>query len=108
MLLVSSKRQKGGKKDLKKKDGINRGKKDLSKVMCFRCHGMGHYVRQCPLNKNGKGEKQVATKTVEGAEQLTSQFEIAFSMDSCLSTNMVSSVGQYVDSGALRHMTDDR
>ena len=29
-------------------------------------------------------------------------------MDSCLSTNIVSSVGWYVDNGASRHMTFNR
>jgi hypothetical protein len=47
--------------------------------------------------------KQVVAGTVAGVEEMTSQFETAFSMASCLSSNIVSSVGWYVDSGASRH-----
>jgi hypothetical protein len=36
------------------------------------------------------------------------KFETTFSMVSCLSSNIMSSVGWYVDSGALRHMTYDK
>ena len=39
---------------------------------------------------------------------MTSLFDTSFSMDSCLSTNIVSSVGWYVDNGASRHMTFNR
>jgi hypothetical protein len=69
---------------------------------------MGHYASQCPLKKKGKGVKQVVVGTVAGVEEINSQFETTFSMASCLSSNIVSSVGWYVDSGASRHMTYDR
>jgi hypothetical protein len=45
---------------------------------------------------------------VVGVDELTSQVEIAFSMVFCISSNIVSSVGWYVDSGALRHMTYEK
>jgi hypothetical protein len=51
--------KKGSKKGYKKKAQGTR-KKDLSKMMCFQCHEMGHYANQCPLKKKGKRKKQVA------------------------------------------------
>jgi hypothetical protein len=74
--------------------------------MCFQYDEMGHYTRQSPLNK-GKGVRQIVIGTVSGVEDMTSQFEIVFSMNYCLSYNIVFSVGWYVDSGALRHITCD-
>jgi hypothetical protein len=38
------KAKKNSKKVYEKNDGTNTGKKDLSKVMFFRCHEMGHYA----------------------------------------------------------------
>jgi hypothetical protein len=36
--------------------------------MCFRCHEMGHYARQCSLKKV-KGMKQVSVRTVAGVDE---------------------------------------
>lgn len=80
-------------------------KKDFSKVMCFRCHEMGHYASQCP-KKKGKA-RQVAAGTVASVDEDSYPFEIAFSMVSCFSSNTMSSVRWYVDSGASRDMTYD-
>jgi hypothetical protein len=52
---VITKTKKGSKKGFKK-DGADIGK-DLSRVIYFLCHEMGHYVGQCPLKKKGKGVK---------------------------------------------------
>jgi hypothetical protein len=46
--------------------------------------------------------------TIAGVDELSSQLETTFSMVSCLSSNIVSSVGWYVDNGASRHMTYDK
>ena len=53
---------------------------------------MGHDAGQCPLKKRVKGMKQVVAGTVAGVEEMTSQFETAFSMAYFLSSNIVSSV----------------
>jgi len=57
------KTKKGTKKGFKK-EGTDTGK-DLNKVMCFRCHEMGHYAGQCPLKKKGKGVKQVVAGNMQ-------------------------------------------
>ena len=44
----------------------------------------------------------------QAADEMISQFDTSFSMDSCLSTNIVSSVGWHVDNGASRHMMFNR
>jgi hypothetical protein len=69
---------------------------------------MGHYVGQCPLKKKGKGARQVVVGIVASVEDMNSQFETSFSMNSCLCSNTFSNVVWYVDNGALRHMTYDR
>lgn len=56
---------------------------------------MGHYAGQCSLKKI-KGVEQVATGIVARVEEITSQFETAFSMAFFLSTNTLSSVGWFV------------
>jgi len=66
---------------------------------------MGHYASQSP--EEGKA-KQGEIFTTTGVDEGSSQFETAFSMASFLSSNTVSSVGWYVDSGASRHMTYDK
>jgi hypothetical protein len=107
--------RKGNKKGHKKgkKEESSQGKKDLSNVKCFRCHQKGHYANQClEKKKKGKAKQQKIgcreCKYYSRVDELASQLETTFSMVSCLSSNTVSSVGWYVDSGASRHMTYDR
>jgi hypothetical protein len=43
----------------KSKDSTSQtGKKDLSKIKCFKCQKKGHYASQCPDKKKGKGKQQ--------------------------------------------------
>jgi hypothetical protein len=58
---------------------------------------MGHYNNQFPLNKKGNGVKHIVARTIVGVEEDPSQFNIVFSMDSCLSSTTMSSVGWYVN-----------
>jgi hypothetical protein len=48
--------KKGGSKKGKKEESCssNHGKKDLSHVICFKCHKKGHYASQCPEKKKGR------------------------------------------------------
>lgn len=45
MMVVSKKGQETKKK-----------KRSLKKILCFKCHEMGHYVRDCKSEKRGKSE----------------------------------------------------
>ena len=54
------KKIKGYSSGAKQEKGKQKAKeKDISKVKCFSCGKMGHYVVQCP-NKNGKKKQGVA------------------------------------------------
>ena len=69
-----------GKASHSKSDSYHGGKKkDMMKVKCFDCHKMGHFATNCPL-KNSK------EKSLGGAvgEALASQFELDFSVISCM------------------------
>jgi hypothetical protein len=44
---------------------------DMSKVKCFACQKMGHYVGQCPHKKN----KQGGTTATTEEDEVASQFE---------------------------------
>jgi hypothetical protein len=54
-LALVQKMRKGNKKGHKKekKEDSRQGKKDLSNMICFRCHHTGHYVNQCLEKKMG-------------------------------------------------------
>ena len=55
-LAFASKARKGkGKDSHSKLNSSHEGKKvDKSKVRCFSCHEMGHYVTNCPSKKSKK------------------------------------------------------
>jgi hypothetical protein len=97
---LATKRKKKSKKGSK---GGNKskgeGKKDMSKVKCFACHKMGHYVGQCPNKK----KKQIAAST--DVEEFSTRFEKEFSLLVCLSSRASSTSVWYIDSGASCHMT---
>ena len=77
-------------------------KQDLSKVKCFHCHKQGHFATNCPQKKKNK-------KVVGAAagEALASQFELHFSLISCLVSSYMGSVW-YLDSSVSFHMTIDK
>ena len=79
----------------------------MSKVKCWTCQKMGHYVVTCPEKKNkGKGKNDAASTEID---EFASQFEREFSFISSLTTSVApSSCIWYVDSGASRHMTGVR
>jgi len=101
---LASKAKKGkGKVSLSKSSSSNDGKKvDKSKVRCFHCHELGHYATNCPKKKSKKGSKEGS----EG-EALASQFEMDFTLFTCMVSSMVGS-GWFLDSGASFHMTGDK
>eukprot|EP00253_Pinus_taeda_P012616 PITA_12616 len=79
------------------------GKKiEKSKVRCLNCHEVGHYATNFPLKKS----KKEPSKGLEG-EALASQFELDFTLITCMVSSMVGCVW-YLDSGASFHMTNDK
>jgi hypothetical protein len=76
----------------------------MSKVKCFFCKKMGHYVGQCPNRKKKKGG---TAATAEEAEfQTMFERECAF-LICCTSIETAPSIW-YIDSGASSNMTGVR
>jgi len=76
MALESKARKGKGKASHFKSNSSHGGKKgDMSKVRCFNCHKMGHYVTNFSSKKSKKG-------SLEGSEgkALASQFEMDFNL----------------------------
>ena len=103
-LALASKARKGkGKASHSELNTSHGGKKvDKSQVRCFNCHEMGHYATNFPSKKSKKG----SSKGSEG-EALASQFEMDFSLITCMVSLMMGCVW-YLDSGASFHMTGDK
>jgi hypothetical protein len=99
---LDSKARKGkGKKFHSKSD--SKGKNmDLSKVKCFHCHKHGHFTTNCPQKKKNKKATEAAV-----GEALVSQFELNFSLITCMLSNALGSVW-YLDSGSSFHMMGDK
>ena len=67
-------------------------------MKCFHCHGHGYFSTNYPQKKKNK---KVAR------EALALQFELDFSLISCLVSSCMGSVW-YLDSGVSFHMTGDK
>jgi len=99
--LVAKERKGKGKKH-PSQSGAKGKKQDMSKVKCFHCHQHGHYATNCPQKKKNKQAAGSAAR-----EALASQFELDFSLITCLVSSMMGSVW-FLDSGASFHMTGDK
>jgi len=101
---LASKAKKGKEKDSHPKSISSYGGKkfDKSKVRCFHCHEVGHFATNCPLKKSKMGSKE----GFEG-EALASQFELDFTLFTCMVSSMVG-CGWFLDSGASFHMIGDK
>ena len=99
---MASKARKGKGKKNPSKSGVKCEKQDLSKVKCFHCHEHGHFTTNYPQKKKNK---QAAGFAV--GEALALQFELDFSLITCLVSSCMGSLW-YVDSGASFHMTGDK
>jgi hypothetical protein len=74
----------------------------MSKVKCFACKKMGHYVGQCSNRKKQGG----TAATADGEFQAQFERECAF-LICCISVETTPSIW-YIDSGASSHMTGVR
>eukprot|EP00253_Pinus_taeda_P007099 PITA_07099 len=99
-----SKTKKGKEKVSLSESSSSHGgmKVDKSKVRCFHCHEVGHFVTNCPLRKSKKGSREGSQ-----GEALASQFELDFTLFTCMVSSMVGS-GWFLDSGASFHMTSEK
>eukprot|EP00253_Pinus_taeda_P014889 PITA_14889 len=103
-MALASKERKGKEKASHSKSNSSHGGKkgDISKVRCFDCQKMGHYVTNCPSNKSKKGSSEGSK-----GEALASQFKTEFTLIACMMSLMMGCVW-YLDSGASFHMTSDK
>ena len=85
-----------GKTSHSKSDSYHGGKKkDMSKVKCFDCHELGHFATNYPLKKSKKNSLGGMA-----SEALTSQFELEFTLITCMVSSMMDSVW-YLEDKAL-------
>jgi hypothetical protein len=73
---------KGKKKTKKGPKGGAKQQRDMSKVKCFACNKMGHYVEHCP---NRKKKKQGGTAARAKEDEFVSKFERECSLIVCCS-----------------------
>ena len=99
---MDGKARKGKGKKHPSKSGAKGKKQDLSKVKCFHCHEHDHFSNNCPQKKKNKKAAGSAA-----GEALASQFELYFSLITCLVSSYMGSVW-YLDSGVSFHMTGDK
>jgi len=101
---LAGKARKGkGKASHSESNSSHGGKKgDKSKVRCFNCHEMGHYVTNFPSNKSKKGSSEGSK-----GEALASQFKTDFTLIACMVSSMMGR-GWYLANGASFHMTNDK
>jgi hypothetical protein len=99
---LTAKERKGKGKKSQSNSESKVKKLDLSIVKCFHCHERGHLITNCPQKKKKKMVIGAAT-----GEALVSQFELDFTLITCMASSASGSVW-YLDSGASFHMTGDR
>ena len=100
---LAAKVRKGKGKKFHSKSESNNGKKqDMSKVKCFNYHKHRHFATNCPQKKKNKKVGGIAV-----GEALGSQFELEFSLITCMVSSALGSVW-YLDSGASFHMMGDK
>ena len=102
IVLWLPRRRKGKGKKFHSKSEYKGKKQDMSKVKCFHYHEHGHFATNYPQKKK--------KKKVDGSaasEALASQFELDFSLISCMVSSALGLVW-YLDSGTSFHMTGDK
>ena len=102
---MDGKAKKGkGKNSYSKFETGKEGKKrDMTKVNFFHCHDHGHYATNSPQKKKNNKKAPGATT----GEALASQFELDFSLISCMTSTVMGSM-RYFNSGAYFHMMGNK
>jgi hypothetical protein len=72
----------------------------MSKVKCFACNKMGHYVRQCPNRKKKRGGTVASVEKDEFASQSEREISLLVSLSIVETPSSV----WYIDSGAFSHI----
>jgi hypothetical protein len=99
---LATKARKGKGKKFHSKSESKGKKLDFSKVKYFYCHEHGHLATNFPWKK--KSKKVVGAAA---SEALVSQFELDFSLSTCMASSALRLVW-YLDSGASFHMMEDK
>jgi hypothetical protein len=99
---LTAKARKGKGKKFHPKSESKVKKMDLSKVKCFHYHEHGHLATNYPQKKKNKTVVGAAT-----GEALISQFDLDFTLITCMDLSASGSVW-YLDSGASFHMMGDK
>jgi hypothetical protein len=99
---LTTKESKGKGKKFHSQSDSKVKKLDLSKVKCFHYHEHGNLATNYPQKRKNKTVVRVAT-----GESLVSQFELEFSLISCMASSALGSVW-YLDSGTSFHVTGDK
>eukprot|EP00253_Pinus_taeda_P035089 PITA_35089 len=100
-LAGKEKKGKGNSSHSKSNSCHGSEKKDMSKVKCFHYHEMGHFFTKCLLKKAVRNPSGGAI-----GEALASQFELDFTLITCMVSSMMGSVW-YLDRGASFHMNSN-
>ena len=74
----------------------------MTKIKCFHFHELAHFSTNCALKKSKKKSSRGAA-----GEALASQFELEFSLISCMVSSMMVSVW-YLGIGSSFHMAGDK
>jgi hypothetical protein len=99
---LASKARKGKGKKLHSKSKSKGKTLDFSKVKCFHRHEHGHIATNYLYKKKNKK----AYGAVD-SEALASQFELDFSLITCIASSSLGSLW-YLDHGTSFHMTGDK
>lgn len=98
--------KKGSSSGAKQDKGKQKAKeKDMSKVKCFSCGNMGHYVVKC---RNKKGKKKQGFAAIADVDEFATMFDSECALVVSLANQVTSSCAWFIDNGASCHMTGVR
>ena len=99
LYLDKCQRDKGNGSNKFKKNG----KKDISHIKCHFCKEKGHFIKDCPIKKNKKIDKEQSNYCEGNVEEEQKDFVDEFALQ--VSGSNVDASEWYLDSGCSQHMT---